>query len=308
MLARPPWERKCGHVGYVEFWHREQRVVDLRHVELGGCVRDLELWNQRQNDAIGLGGGYAGRLNVGGEGTSVLGMLSFGTEKIGMSGTLMSGTGKTTASGTTLTSLGRMWQGTMVRRQQCPILALTLAPSLALPIAAVAIARCHSQGRGRPEDVIATAKTPSPPPPSTDIAARPLPPLKTTTSISTQPLQRPSTSPLPQLSPLASPLHLLQPLLLLPWSSLPLPLPPPPMPPPPHPHPFLRCHYRCNLRQRHCTSDAPVDGWLCVVFRSSPAALSAVQICQPPPPVVRSSTSTTTAITAVDDCHRHCHG
>jgi hypothetical protein len=73
-------------------------------------------------------------------------MPSFGIEKNGMSSTLMSGTGKTTALGTTLTSLGRMWRGTTARRQQCPILALTLAPLLALPIAAVAIARCRSQG------------------------------------------------------------------------------------------------------------------------------------------------------------------
>jgi hypothetical protein len=107
-------------------------------------------------------------------------MPSFGIEKNGMSGTLMSRTGKTAASGTTLTSLGRMWRGTMARHQQCPILALTLAPLLALPIAALVIARCRSQGKGRPEDVIATAKTPSPPPPppSTDIAARPPPPLR----------------------------------------------------------------------------------------------------------------------------------
>ena len=87
-----------------------------------------------------------GTLNDGGEGTSVLGMPSFGIEKNGMCGTLMSGTGKTTALGTTLTFLGRMWQGTTARRQQCPILALTLAPSLTLPIAAVAIACCRSQG------------------------------------------------------------------------------------------------------------------------------------------------------------------
>ena len=75
-----------------------------------------------------------GDVECWGEGASILGMPSFGIEKNGMSGTLMSGTGKTTASGTTLTSLGRMWQGTTVRRQQCPILALTLAPLLALPL------------------------------------------------------------------------------------------------------------------------------------------------------------------------------
>ncbi len=39
-------------------------------------------------------------------------------------------------------------------------------------------------------------------------------------------------------------------------------LPPPPMLPPPHPCPCLRRHHRCSLRQRHCPSNAPVDGWL----------------------------------------------
>jgi hypothetical protein len=67
-------------------------------------------------------------LNVGGEGTPVLGMPSFGIEKNSMSRSLMSRTSKTTALGTTLTSLGRMWWGTTARRQQCPILALTLTP------------------------------------------------------------------------------------------------------------------------------------------------------------------------------------
>ena len=75
-----------------------------------------------------------------------------------MSGALMSRTRKTTSSGTTLTSLGRMRRGTTVCRQQCPILALTLAPLLALPIAAVAIPLRRSRGRGWPEDVIAKAK------------------------------------------------------------------------------------------------------------------------------------------------------
>ena len=70
-------------------------------------------------------------------------MLSFGIKKNDMSGTLMSRTSKTTALGTNLTSLERMWLGTTARHQQCPILALTLAPSLALPIAAVAITRCR---------------------------------------------------------------------------------------------------------------------------------------------------------------------
>ena len=47
----------------------------------------------------------------------------------------MSGTGTRmmTVSGTTLTSLERMRRGTMACCQQCPILTLTLAPSLALP-------------------------------------------------------------------------------------------------------------------------------------------------------------------------------
>ena len=34
------------------------------------------------------------------------------------------------------------------------------------------------------------------------------------------------------------------------------------MPLPPRPHPCLHSHYCCSLRQHHCTSDAPVDGWL----------------------------------------------
>ena len=241
---------------------------------LGAASGTLNSGTDDDNDATCLEGGCVGTLNVGGEGRSVLGMPSFGIEKNGMSGTLMSRTGKTTASGTTLRSLGRMWWGTTGRRQQCPILALTLASLLALPIAAVTIARCRSQRQGRPEDVIATAKTLSPPPPLTDIAARPPPPLKTMTAISTQPLQRPSTSSRPPLSLLPSPLHLLQPLspslpsqLLSPLSLLPLsppppPLPPPPMPPPPHPHHCLRRHHCCSLCQRHCTSNAPVDGWL----------------------------------------------
>ena len=113
---------------------------------LGAASGTLNSGTDDDNDAAGLGGGCAGTMNVGGEGTSVLGMPSFGIEKNGMSGTLMSRTGKTAASGTTLTSLGRMWRGTTARRQQCPILALTLSPLLALPIAAVAIARCRSQG------------------------------------------------------------------------------------------------------------------------------------------------------------------
>jgi hypothetical protein len=202
---------------------------------------------------------------------------------------LMSGTGKTTAPGTTLTSLGRMWQGTTARRQQCPILALTLAPLLTLPIAAVAIACCRSQGRGRPEDIIAMAKTTSPPPPSTDIAARPPPPLKTTTAISMQPLQRPLTLPRPQPSPLPSPLHLLQ--LLLP--SLPS-----------QPLSARRCRHRRSRRRCCCHHNLALASAVtiaaafanviapptllsmvgcCVICCPLPAASSAVQICQPPP-------------------------
>jgi hypothetical protein len=113
---------------------------------LGAASGTLNSGTGDNNDAAGLGGGCAGTLNVGGEGTSVLGIPSFGIKKNGMSGTLMSGTGKTTSLGTTLTSLGQMWRGTTARRQQCPTLALTLAPLLALPIAAVAIACCPSQG------------------------------------------------------------------------------------------------------------------------------------------------------------------
>ena len=126
-----------------------------------------------------------------------------------------------------------------------------------------------------------------------------------TTAAASEELPRPPPSPLP------SPLHLLQPLPpslpsqpLSPSLSLPPP-PPPPMPPPPHPPPCLRCHYCCSLRQRHCTSNAPVDGWLlcpllllacCVVRRPNLSA----------PPVMRSLMSTMTAIAAVNDCHRHC--
>jgi hypothetical protein len=100
--------------------------------------------------------------------------------------------------------------------------------------------------------------------------------------------------------------QLLSPLSLLLPLPLPLPLPPPPMPLPTHPHPCLCSHYCCSLRQRHCTSDPPVNGWLlchlpilaCCVIRRSKLSV---------PPVVRSSTSTMTAIAAVDDCHCHCH-
>ena len=65
-----------------------------------------------------------------------------------------------------------------------------------------------------------------------------------------------------------------------------LPPPPPPMLPPPHPCPCLRRHHCCSICQRHCPSDAPVDGWLlcclsplacCVVRRPNLSA----------PPIVR---------------------
>ena len=114
---------------------------------LGAASGTLNSGTNDDNDAAGLGGGCTGTLNLGGGGWNVsLGHVKLRHQKDGMSGTLMSGTCKTTASGTTLTSLGRMWRGTTACRQQCPILALTLAPSLALPIADVAIARHRSRG------------------------------------------------------------------------------------------------------------------------------------------------------------------
>ena len=133
-------------LGTPNFGIKNNRMSTLDMLNLGAASRTLNSGTDNDNSAMGLGGGCAGTLNFGGEGTSVLGMSSFGIKKDGMSSTLMSGTGKMTALGTTLTSLGRMRQGTMACRQQCPILALTLAPSLSLPIAAVAIARCHSRG------------------------------------------------------------------------------------------------------------------------------------------------------------------
>jgi hypothetical protein len=160
-----------------------------------------------------------------------------------------------------------MWQGTMACRQQCPILALTLAPLLALPIAAVAIARRRSRGLGWPEDVIAKAKTPSPPPPSTDIVAAVAAIAAATAAAAA--VDATITTPSPF-------------------------------------HPCLCCHYCCSLRQCHCTYDAPFDGWLlcrlsllacCVIRRPNLSA----------PPIVRSSTSMTTTIAAVGDSHRHCH-
>ena len=185
-----------------------------------------------------------------------------------MSSTLMSGFRKTILSGTTLTSSGRLQRGTTACCQQCPILALTLAPSLALPIAAVTIARRRSRGRGRPEDVIAKAKTPSPPPPSTDIVAAVAAIAAATVAAAAANATITTPSPF---------------------------------------HPCLHSHYCCSLRQRHCTSDAPVDGWLLCHL----SLLACCVVCRPnlpaPPPVVRSSTSTTTAIAAVNDCHCHCH-
>ena len=177
------WRANVGMLGMSNFGIKNIGSLTLGMSNLGAASGTLNSGTDDDNDATCLEGGCVGTLNVGGEETSVLGMPSFGIEKNGMSGTLMSRTGKTTASGTTLRSLGRMRWGTTGRRQQCPILALTLASLLALPIAAVVIARCRSQRQGRPEDVIATAKTLSPPPPLTDIAARPPPPLKTMTAI-----------------------------------------------------------------------------------------------------------------------------
>ena len=54
-------------------------------------------------------------------------------------------------------------------------------------------------------------------------------------------------------------------------------------------HPCLHRHYCCSLCQRHCASDAPVNGWL--LCRLSPLACCAV--CRPnlsAPAVVRSLT------------------
>ncbi len=69
-----------------------------------------------------------------------------------------------------------------------------------------------------------------------------------------------------------------------------LSLPLPPMLPPPDPCPCLRRHHCCSLRQHHRPSNAPVNGWCCVVCCPSPAALSTLQICQPPPSCGASST------------------
>jgi hypothetical protein len=93
---------------------------------------------------------------------------------------------------------------------------------------------------------------------------------------------------------LPSPLHSLQPLPpsspsqpLSPSSSLPpSPLPPPPpsplMLPPPPPCPCLYRHHRCSLANVIAPPTLLSMVGCCVVCRSLPAALSAVQICQPP--------------------------
>jgi hypothetical protein len=79
---------------------------------------------------------------------------------------------------------------------------------------------------------------------------------------------------------------------LSPLSLLP-PSPPPPMPPPPRPNLCLRRHYRCSLCQRHCVSNAPVDGWLwcclsplayCLVRRPNLSAPAIVQSSTLSPP------------------------
>ena len=63
-------------------------------------------------------------------------------------------------------------------------------------------------------------------------------------------------------------------------------LPPPPMLPPPHPCPCLHRHHCCNICQRHCPSNAPVNGWLlcclsplacCVVRRPDLSAPTVVR-------------------------------
>ena len=47
---------------------------------LGAASGTLNSGTDDDNDTTGLGGGCAGTLNFGGEGTSVLGMSSFGIE------------------------------------------------------------------------------------------------------------------------------------------------------------------------------------------------------------------------------------
>ena len=70
---------------------------------------------------------------------------------------------------------------------------------------------------------------------------------------------------------------------------LPSPPQPPPMlpPPPPRPCPCLHRHHCCSLCQRHCPSDAPVNGWLlchlspltCCVIRHPNLSAPAVVWC-----------------------------
>ena len=132
-----------GMLGTSNFGIKNDGTLTLGMSNLGAASGTLNSETNDDTDAVGLGGGFAGTLNFGGEGMSILGTSSFGIKKDGMSVTLMSGTRKTTALGTTLTSLGWMRRGTTAC-QQCPILKLTLAPSLTLPIAAIAITRRRS--------------------------------------------------------------------------------------------------------------------------------------------------------------------
>ena len=141
MVVLPPWECNVTMLGMLNFGIENNGSSTLGMSNLGAASGTLNSETDDNNNATGFGGRCMGTLNFGGEGMSVLGMSSFGIKKDGMSRTLISGTRKMTALGTTLTSLGRMRRGTTVCRQQYPILALTLAPLLALPIAAVAIAR-----------------------------------------------------------------------------------------------------------------------------------------------------------------------
>ncbi len=135
-----------GMLGMSNFGIKNNGKSTLRMSNLGAASGTLNSGTNDDNDAAGLGGGCAGTLNLGGGWNVSLGHVKLRHQKDGMSGTLMSGTCKTTASGTTLTSSGRMRRGTTACCQQCPILAPTLAPSLALPIAAVAIVRRRSRG------------------------------------------------------------------------------------------------------------------------------------------------------------------
>ena len=128
-----------GMLGMSNFGIKNNGTSTLGMSILGAASRTLNSGTNNDNNTVGFRGGWTGALNFGGEGTSVLGMSNFGIEKDSMSGTLISGTHKMTVSGTTLTSLGQMQWGTTACHQQCPILALTIAPLLALPIAAVTV-------------------------------------------------------------------------------------------------------------------------------------------------------------------------